>query len=110
MSHRTEPDTSNVMKAVWFTDMAQNPIKKGEQTKIVTVRMAESDYKLVQSRAEAASMTIAEYVRLLVLDAERLRDYMSDAKEVTDKIQKVMASMETPDESEPFDGLGSLFS
>lgn len=90
--------------------MAQNPIKKGEQTKIVTVRMAESDYKLVQSRAEAASMTIAEYIRLLVLDAERLRDYMSDAKEVTDKIQKVMASMEKPDEPEPFNGLGSLFS
>lgn len=90
--------------------MAQNPIKKGEQTKIVTVRMAESDYKLVQSRAEAASMTIAEYVRLLVLDAERLRDYMSDAKEVTDKIQKVMASMEKPDTPEEGFSLGDVFS
>jgi uncharacterized membrane protein len=90
--------------------MAQNPIKKGEQTKIVTVRMAESDYKLVQSRAEAASMTIAEYIRLLVLDAERLRDYMSDAKEVTDKIQKVMASMEKPDKPEEGLSLGDLFS
>jgi hypothetical protein len=90
--------------------MAQNPIKKGEQTKIVTVRMAESDYKLVQSRAEAASMTIAEYIRLLVLDAERLRDYMSDAKEVTDKIQKVMASMKKPDKPEEGFSLGDLFS
>tara|TARA_B100000927_G_C16400543_1_gene443175 strand:- start:671 stop:997 length:327 start_codon:yes stop_codon:yes gene_type:complete len=107
--------------------MAQNPIKKGEQTKIVTVRMAESDYKSVQMRAEAASMTIAEYIRLLVLDAERLRDYVSDAKSlslsltdyvsdaktVSDKIQKVMASMETEDEDENeevgFEGLGSLF-
>jgi len=110
MPHRTKPSCTNYTELVWFTDMAQNPIKKGEQTKIVTVRMAESDYKLVQSRAEAASMTIAEYVRLLVLDAERLRDYMSDAKEVTDKIQKVMASMEKPDEPEHFEGLGSLFS
>ena len=107
--------------------MAQNPIKKGEQTKIVTVRMAESDYKSVQMRAEAASMTIAEYIRLLVLDAERLRDYVSDAKSlslsltdyvsdaktVSDKIQKVMASMETEDEDEDeeveFEGLGCLF-
>lgn len=72
--------------------------------------MAESDYKLVQSRAEAASMTIAEYIRLLVLDAERLRDYMSDAKEVTDKIQKVMASMEKPDKPEEGLSLGDLFS
>ena len=94
--------------------MAQNPIKKGEETKIVTVRMAELDYKLVQMRAKAASMTIADYIRLLVLDAERLRDYVSDAKVVTDKIQKVMASMdlqpETEDEEEEFfEGLGSLF-
>ena len=62
-------------------------------------------------------MTIADYIRLLVLDAERLRDYVSDAKVVTDKIQKVMASMdlqpETEDEEEydgiGFEGLGNLF-
>ena len=101
----------------WFTGMAQNPIKKGEGTRIVTFRMAESDYKLIQMRAKAASMTIADYIRLLVLDAERLRDYVSDAKVVTDKIQKVMASMdlqpETEDEEEydgiGFEGLGNLF-
>ena len=116
-AHRTESRWPYCTTVVRFTGMAQNPIKKGEETKIVTVRMAESDYKLVQMRAKAASMTIADYIRLLVLDAERLRDYVSDAKVVTDKIQKVMASMdlqpETEDEEEcdgiTFEGLGNLF-
>ena len=110
-----EPNhTDGIARTKNGSQMPQRRIKNGEATKIVTVRMAESDYKLVQMRAKAASMTIADYIRLLVLDAERLRDYVSDAKVVTDKIQKVMASMdlqpETEDEEEEFfEGLGSLF-
>ena len=73
--------------------MPQKRIKSGEQTRIVTVRMAESDYKRIQRKAEAAGVKVSEYIRTVVVDADRLRDMVTEAEKTTERIRAIFSKM-----------------
>lgn len=83
--------------------MAQQPIKHGEVTKIVTVRMAESDIKLVKAQAKKEGVSTSSFIRQAALssalagEAHELRKLVRDAESVADNIRKIMSTAKTDD-------------
>ena len=75
------------------SQMPQRRIKNGEVTKIVTVRMAESDYARIQEKAEASGVRVSEYIRALLLDTDRLRDMVTEAEKTTARISAIFSAM-----------------
>jgi len=75
------------------SQMPQRRIKSGEVTKVVTVRMAESDYERIQKKADEAGIKVSEYIRAVVLDAERFRDMVAEAEETAERIRHLFTSM-----------------
>ena len=83
--------------------MAQQPRKHGEVTKIVTVRMAESDIKLVKAQAKKEGVSTSSFIRQAALssalagEAHELRKLVRDAESVADNIRKIMSTAKTDD-------------
>ena len=89
-----EPNhTDGIPRAENGSQMPQRRIKKGEATKIVTVRMAESDYARIQEKAEASGVRVSEYIRALLLDTDRLRDMVTEAEKTTARISAIFSAM-----------------
>jgi hypothetical protein len=83
--------------------MAQLPIKHGEVTKIVTVRMAESDVKLVKAQAKKEGVSTSSFIRQAALasalagEAYELRILMRDAERVSNDIRRIMSDTKGAD-------------
>ena len=86
--------------------MAQQPIKHGEVTKIVTVRMAESDIKLVKAQAKKEGVSTSAFIRQAALssalagEAHELRKLVRDAENVANNIRRVMSVAKTDNDTE----------
>lgn len=70
--------------------MSAIPLKKGERTITTTVRLPESDYQLVQARAEDAGIKFSDYVRNALLEYEALT-YLVSRRDISDDIASIMA-------------------
>ena len=83
--------------------MAQLPIKHGERTQIVTVRMAQSDWKLVKARAKSEGISMSAFIRQSALSSalageqESLRRLVKDAEDVAENIRRIMSSASVGD-------------
>lgn len=89
-----EPNhTDGIPRTKNGSQMPQRRIKNGEATKIVTVRMAESDYARIQEKAEASGVRVSEYIRALLLDTDRLRDMVTEAEKTTARISAIFSAM-----------------
>ena len=83
--------------------MAQQPIKHGEVTKIVTVRMAESDVMLVKAQAKKEGVSTSSFIRHAAVAAAlagktyELRLLGLDSERVANYIRKVMSATKEGD-------------
>ena len=79
--------------------MAQQPIKKGERTNVVTVRFAESDAEMVRIRAKEEGLSMSAFIRQSAMACanaakiDQIRKEMQIAANLAENIRSVMSNV-----------------